>query len=253
MDLGLTGRVFIVTGASAGLGFASAQALVDDGAKVVICSRTPARIEAAVAALGAGNARGLALDLADPDAADRLVAEATAAYERLDGAILSVGGPPGGQAKDIDDQQWRVSFETVFLGPLRVARAVLDSGEGKAVTFVLSSSVKSPVAGLGISNALRPGLAGAAKSMAEEYGPTGGRVTMVLPGRLDTDRIKEPRLPGGLLPHGYRGPRRRWSDPQLVTPGPAPPLPARFDDSTGSHQDWLMPGGPWNCVRYRWA
>lgn len=191
MDLGLTGRVFIVTGASAGLGFASAQALVDDGAKVVICSRTPARIEAAVAALGAGNARGLALDLADPDAADRLVAEATAAYERLDGAILSVGGPPGGQAKDIDDQQWRVSFETVFLGPLRVARAVLDSGEGKAVTFVLSSSVKSPVAGLGISNALRPGLAGAAKSMAEEYGPTGGRVTMVLPGRLDTDRIKE--------------------------------------------------------------
>ncbi|MEP7161421.1 MAG: SDR family oxidoreductase [Dermatophilaceae bacterium] len=191
MDLGLAGRVFIVTGASAGLGFASAQALVDDGAKVVICSRTPPRIDAAVAALGAGSARGLALNLADPDVADRLVAEAITAYGRLDGAILSVGGPPGGQAKDIDDEQWRVSFETVFLGPLRVARAVLDSGEGKSVTFVLSSSVKSPVAGLGISNALRPGLAGAAKSMAEEYGPTGGRVTMVLPGRLDTDRIKE--------------------------------------------------------------
>ncbi len=191
MDLGLAGRVFIVTGASAGLGFASAQALVDDGAKVVICSRTRSRLETAVATLGAGHARGLALDLADPDAADRLVAEAITAYERLDGAVLSVGGPPGGQAKDIDDEQWRVSFETVFLGPLRVARAVLDSGAGKAVTFVLSSSVKSPVAGLGISNALRPGLAGAAKSMAEEYGPAGGRVTMVLPGRLDTDRIKE--------------------------------------------------------------
>lgn len=191
MDLQLRDRVYVVTGASAGLGFASAQALVDDGAKVVICSRTAQRIEAAVAALGSENARGVAVDLAEVDAAERLLATAQEAYGRVDGAILSVGGPPGGAAKDIDDQQWRASFETVFLGPLRVARAVLDSGDDKAVTFVLSTSVKSPVAGLGISNALRPGLAGAARSMAEEYGPRGSRVTMVLPGRLDTDRIKE--------------------------------------------------------------
>ena len=191
MDLQLRDRVYVVTGASAGLGFASAQALVEDGAKVVICSRTAQRIEAAVAALGSENALGIAVDLAQADAADQLASAAQETYGRLDGAILSVGGPPGGAAKDIDDAQWRASFETVFLGPLRVARAVLDSGDDKAVTFVLSSSVKSPVAGLGISNALRPGLAGAAKSMAEEYGPRGSRVTMVLPGRLETDRIKE--------------------------------------------------------------
>lgn len=191
MDLGLQGRVYVVTGASAGLGFASAQMLVDDGAKVVLCSRTRPRIEAAVAALGAENAAGIAVDLAEPDAADQLLALAQERFGRVDGAVLSVGGPPGGGVKDIDDDQWRTSFETVFLGPLRVARTVLACGDDKAVCFVLSTSVKSPVAGLGISNALRPGLAGAAKSLSEEYGAQGGRVTMVLPGRIDTDRIKE--------------------------------------------------------------
>ena len=201
MDLGLRDRTYLVTGASTGLGFASAAALVADGARVVICSRSQDKVDAAVAALeevgGGGCAAGLALDLADADAAARLLALARERFGDVDGAILSVGGPPPGGVAEISDDAWRAAFETVFLGPLRVAVAVLNAGSDKAVTFVLSTSVKAPVAGLGISNGLRPGLAGAAKSLAEEYGARGGRVNMVLPGRIETDRTRsvEGQLP----------------------------------------------------------
>ncbi|MBK7723328.1 MAG: SDR family oxidoreductase [Austwickia sp.] len=192
MDLGLRDRVYLVTGASAGLGLASATALVADGAKVVICSRHQERVDAAVASLGgAGHACGLALDLADQASAQRLVDTAADTFGRLDGAVLSVGGPPAGGVGSVEDEVWRSAFESVFLGPLRVARAVLEYDDAMAVTFVLSTSVRAPVANLGISNALRPGLAGAAKSLADEFGPRGSRVLAVLPGRILTDRITE--------------------------------------------------------------
>ena len=134
---------------------------------------------------------GLAGDLADPEVADRLVATALDRFGRLDGTVISVGGPPPGPAATVDDDTWRSAFESVFLGPLRLARAVLASGDDKAVTFVLSSSVRSPIAGLAISNGLRPGLAMAAKTLADEYGAAGSRVNVVLPGRIDTDRVRE--------------------------------------------------------------
>lgn len=192
MDLGLRDRVYVVTGASSGLGLASAKELVADGAKVVICSRQQDRVDAAVAELGgAASAQGLALDLAEPDAAARLVETAVAQFGRLDGAVLSVGGPPPGDVGVVEDEAWRDSFEKIFLGPLRVARAVLQHGDDKAVAFVLSTSVRAPVPTLGISNALRPGLGGAAKALADEFGPRGSRVLAVLPGRILTDRITQ--------------------------------------------------------------
>ncbi len=192
MDLGLQDRVYIVTGASAGLGFASAAELVKDGARVVICSRDRDRVDAAVDALGGSeHALGVTADLGEADAAQRLVAAAEATFGRVDGAVLSVGGPPAGDVSVVQDAAWRDSFEKIFLGPLRVARTVLGYGDSKAVLFVLSTSVRAPVASLGISNALRPGLAGAAKALADEFGPRGSRVLAVLPGRILTDRINE--------------------------------------------------------------
>ncbi len=116
---------------------------------------------------------GVAGDLADPEVADRLVATAMERFGRLDGTVVSVGGPPPGPAATMEDDTWRTAFESVFLGPLRLARAVLASGDGQAVTFVLSSSVRSPIPGLAISNGLRPGLAMAAKTLADEYGAAG--------------------------------------------------------------------------------
>jgi len=197
MDLGLADRVYVLTGASRGLGFATAQCLVADGAKVVISSRDQQKVDDAVARLNAdasnGHATGVAADLADPGTAGRLVDTATSTYGGLDGALISVGGPPRGTAASVSDEQWLESFGTVFLGAVRLARTVAGAltGSGGAIAFVLSSSSRSPIAELGISNGLRPGLAGVAKDMADELGPRGIRVLSLLPHRIFTDRNRE--------------------------------------------------------------
>ncbi|MET0495783.1 MAG: SDR family oxidoreductase [Actinoplanes sp.] len=192
MDLGLADRVFVLTGASKGLGFATAQALVADGARVVVSSRDQSQVDAAVAALGgAAHAAGLAADLGDPATPTRLVEAATERFGRFDGALISVGGPDAGTAASKTDDEWRESFETIFLGSVRAARVFAAAlPDGGAIALVLSTSARSPLAGLGLSNGLRPGLAGVAKDMADEYGPRGVRFISLLPGRFLTDRNK---------------------------------------------------------------
>lgn len=192
MDLGLEGRVHVVTGGTRGLGRAAAEALVAEGARVVVSSRNPDAVAAAVEALGADHAEGVVADNAGEDTAARLVAAADRRWGRLDGALLSVGGPPGGKALEMTDDQWRGAFESVFLGGVRLARGIAaELGPGGSIALVLSTSVKNPAPGLGISNGLRPGLAMVAKEMADELGPRGIRVNSLLPGRIDTDRVKE--------------------------------------------------------------
>jgi 3-oxoacyl-[acyl-carrier protein] reductase len=194
MDLGLTDRVYIVTGASRGLGWAGAEQLAAEGARLVLCSRSEEQLEERARSLG-GPERALAVpgDLADPGLPGRLVASANARYGRLDGALISVGGPPAGPTGDLTDTQGKDAFESVFLGPLRLARAVVDatSIEGSSIVFVLSTSVRAPIGGLAASNGIRPGLAMVAKTMADEVGHRGIRVNTLLPGRLDTDRVRE--------------------------------------------------------------
>ncbi|MYY01799.1 MULTISPECIES: SDR family oxidoreductase [unclassified Streptomyces] len=191
MDLGLKDRVYIVTGATRGLGYATARALVADGAKVIITGRDARRAEAAAAELGP-SAVGLAADNADPASAERLVAAAREGLGRLDGILISVGGPPPGGIADNTDEQWQSAFDSVFLGAVRLARSAAAAlGEGGVIGFVLSGSVHEPIGGLTISNGLRPGLAGVAKSMADELGPRGIRVVGLLPARIDTDRVRE--------------------------------------------------------------
>ncbi|MET8361494.1 SDR family oxidoreductase [Micromonospora sp. NPDC005171] len=193
MDLGLTDRVYVLTGASRGLGYATAQCLVADGARVVLSARDPAAVAAAAERLGGPeHAVGLTADLADPETPGQLVAAAQEHFGRLDGALISVGGPPPGNAAAVTDEQWRLSFETVFLGTIRAVRTVAGAlPEGGAIGLVLSTSARGPVPGLGISNGLRPGLVGAAKDIADDYGPRGVRVVGLLPGRIMTDRNRE--------------------------------------------------------------
>lgn len=194
MDLGLRDRVYVVTGASKGLGLAGAQALVADGARVVLCARDEDGLSAAAESLG-GPDHAIALpgDLSDTGVGERLAAAAMGRWGRLDGALVSVGGPPAGPALGITDDQWRAAFEGVFLGPVRIARAVAATigDEGGALAFVLSLSVKQPVDGLASSNGLRPGLAMLAKTLADELGSRNIRVLGLLPGRVDTDRLRE--------------------------------------------------------------
>ncbi|MEU9403421.1 SDR family oxidoreductase [Streptomyces sp. SID4985] len=191
MDLGLKDRVYIVTGATRGLGNAAARQLVADGAKVVVSGRDEKRVADAAAELGP-NAVGVAVGNADPEAPQRLIAAAREHFGGFDGILVSVGGPPPGFVADVTDEQWRDAFESVFLGAVRLARAAAAELEpGGVIGFVLSGSVHEPIPGLTVSNGLRPGIAGFAKSLADELGPRGIRVIGLLPGRIDTDRVRE--------------------------------------------------------------
>lgn len=222
MDLGLAGRVFIVTGGTRGLGRATAEALVADGARVVVASRSESHVREAVAALGgAGVATGVVADNADPQTPDVLLAAAQDSFGRLDGALLSVGGPPAGPAATITDEQWETAFASVFLGGVRLLRtfatALVDAGGG-AIGLVLSASVRQPIAGLATSNGLRPGLAMVAKTFADEFGPRGVRVVGLLPGRIATDRLRELDGASGdeaaaRARHEQTIPLRRYGDP----------------------------------------
>lgn len=188
MDLGLADRVYLVTGGSKGLGFAAAKALVDEGARVVLSSRSQENVDVAVAELGE-NAIGVAGDNADAGLAERMVSAATARFGRIDGILVSVGGPPVGDVLDTSEQDWQDSFSTIFLGALRLIRRVVEElGEGGVIGLVLSTSVREPLDHLAISNGLRPGLAGMAKTLSNELGPRGIRVVSLLPGSIRTGR-----------------------------------------------------------------
>jgi 3-oxoacyl-[acyl-carrier protein] reductase len=221
MDLGLRDRVYLVTGGSRGLGFAAAQALVADGARVVLSAPHEATASSAAARLAQDAAAAdpvawVVADNADPATPGRLIGAARDRFGRLDGALMSVGGSPPGTVATTTDDAWRSAFESVFLGAVRLARilaADLDgtdlngtdlnggddgragtgslTGTGGSIVFVLASSVRVPLAELAISNGLFPGLAGVVKTLAGELGPAGIRVNGVLPVRIATDRVRE--------------------------------------------------------------
>jgi 3-oxoacyl-[acyl-carrier protein] reductase len=194
MDLGLTDRVYVVTGGARGLGRATADVLVAEGARVVLSGRTEATLATAVRDLG-DHAAYVVGDNADADLPDRLIATARDRWDRLDGALISVGGPPAGSVSSTTDAQWSAAFGSVFLGGVRLAREVAaELGQGGAVAFVLSTSVKGPLTEMAISNGLRPGLAMIAKQLADELGPRGIRVNGLLPGRVGTERVAESTL-----------------------------------------------------------
>jgi len=219
MDLQLQDRVYVVTGGARGLGRATVDRLVAEGARVVVSGRSKESLAEAAQTLGE-SAVPVVADNADPDTPGRLVDAAHERWGRLDGALISVGGPPKGPVTGIDDDQWTRAFESVFLGAVRLSRELGQAlGEGGSLALVLSSSVRAPLPDMAISNGLRPGLAMVAKTLADELGPRGIRVNGLLPGRIGTDRVAELDAATG-DPEAARAaavgsiPLRRYGDPE---------------------------------------
>ncbi|GAB2481107.1 SDR family oxidoreductase [Luteococcus sediminum] len=188
MQLGLEDKVFAVTAASQGLGLATARELVAEGARVVLVARRAEVLQELGEELDAAT---LAADLADPQTPQKAVETALEHYGRVDGAMVSVGGPPKGTVLGTTDEQWQGAFESVFLPAIRMARAVFGANEQATMGFVLSTSAKSPLEQMAPSNGLRPGLAMLIKQLADEVGPQGGRAFGLMPGLVATSRITD--------------------------------------------------------------
>ena len=193
MDLGLKGKVAMVAGASRGLGFAVAQALAAEGATVSMSSRSDGAIQGAVAKLG-GPTFGMAVDV--KSAAD-IQRWAQVTIERCGGVDLlfsNGGGPPAGAALSFEDSAWQDAANLLLFSTLRMVRAVVPSMTargGGAILVSTSSSVKEPIPNLGLSTVLRASVSALAKTLALELAAAKIRVNQIVPGRLDTDRVRE--------------------------------------------------------------
>jgi 3-oxoacyl-[acyl-carrier protein] reductase len=190
VDLGLTDRVYVVTGAGHGVGRACAEQLVAEGARLVLGGDDEESLAKLASELG-GADRAIALsgDLTDPGLETCLVAAAVARFGRLDGALVDVPHPAPAGAADTDDGDWRLGFESTFLAPLRLCRTVARnlSQEGGSIVLLLSASVREPLEGCALASALRPALAMTAKALADELGPHAVRVNSLLPGRMEAE------------------------------------------------------------------
>ena len=197
MDLGLSGKRAVVLASSRGLGRGIAEALAAEGAHVLMLGRSADRLAEATAAItarGPGRAEHIVADLADPGFVDQV---AGAAAERLGGVDILVnntGGPPPGAMVDADAEVLRAQFETMVLRVValtaRLLPAMRAQGWGRVLT-VASSGTIQPIPNLGLSNASRASLVGWSKSLANEISGDGVTVNMLLPGRIQTERVDE--------------------------------------------------------------
>lgn len=195
MDFGLKGKVAIVLAASKGLGRASAAALAAEGANVVIGARNQATLERTadeIRQTTGSQVLALPTDVTKEGDLARIVAAAEREFERIDILVNNAGGPPRGNFADFDDAQWTAAYELTLLSVVRMVRLVLPHmrkvGGGRIITIV-STSVKQPIDNLLLSNAIRPGVIGLAKTLSIDLAPENITVNNVCPGSILTDRL----------------------------------------------------------------
>lgn len=197
MDLGLGGRVAIIAAASKGLGRAVAEELAREGAEIAICARNADSLKEAatlIAKAGGREAFYQAVDVTDSAAVSSFVAAVEARFGRIDICVTNSGGPPSKLFKDTDTQDWRRAIDQLLMGTVYFAKEVLPRMQknnwGRLIT-ITSTTVKQPVDGLLLSNSIRAGVTGLARTLANEYGPFGITVNNVCPGYTNTDRLGE--------------------------------------------------------------
>jgi len=196
MDLGLTGKVALVPAASSGLGRAVAVALAREGAKVVVSSRNQAAVDEVAETIRAagGEALAVAADVTKPADLERLVQAAIDRYGGIDVLITNAGGPPAGTFDKFNDADWQAAFELTLMSAVRLIRLALPSMRargGGVIIAMTSSSIKQPIPNLLLSNVMRAGVAGLAKTLADELAPDGIRVNTIVPGRIATPRVAQ--------------------------------------------------------------
>jgi 3-oxoacyl-[acyl-carrier protein] reductase len=189
MDLGIDGRVALVTGASKGIGRAIAAELAAEGARVAVASRSRERIDAAAAEIGA---TAFVHDTADLDAVPALVESVEAELGPVDMLVSNTGGPPiNPDPLGFTREQWEAAYRELVLGSIALIERVLpgmrERGFGRVVS-VASTSVREPIPPLMLSNAHRSALLAALKTIARDVAADGVTVNSVLPGRIATDR-----------------------------------------------------------------
>ena len=192
MDLGLNDTSAIVCGASSGMGLAIARALAAEGSAVTMNARDPERLTQA--AEGVDGAMTVAGDVRDGVTLERLVERTVAERGRLDIVVNNAGGPPAGTFETTPEEAWRDAFELSLHAAVRLTRIALpqlrQSGRGRVVN-ITSWSVREPIPNLMLSNAIRPGVVGWAKTLAQEVGREGITVNTIAPGKIDTPRVRE--------------------------------------------------------------
>ena len=192
MDLGLKGKVAMVAGASRGLGYAVAEALAREGALVSISSTNQASIDEAARKLGPG-AMGMVVDVRNDD---QIAAWGGKTIERFGGIDLlftNGGGPPAGAAVSFDDAAWQNAADLLLFSAIRMVRAAVPSMKargGGSIVMSTSGSVKEPIPNLGLSTVLRASVSALSKTLALELAADRIRVNQIIPGRIDTDRVK---------------------------------------------------------------
>lgn len=196
MNLGLEGRVAVVTGASRGIGRAVAAGLGAAGARLALCARGRDDLERTAAALRADGVDVLA-QVADVSSEEGVTSLAQAAKDRwgsLDVVVANAGGPPPGGFDECDDAAWRAATDLTLMSVVRAARVTFPhlraSGQGRFIS-ILSTTVKEPRAGMLLSNSLRSAAAGLAKTLSHEWGPHRITVNNVCPGHVLTGRLRE--------------------------------------------------------------
>ncbi len=196
MDLGLKGKVAMVAGASRGLGFAVAEALARDGATVSISSSNKASIDEAARKLSGGTAQviGTPVDVRDADQIESWTRSTIERFGGVDLLFTNSGGPPAGATLTFDDAAWQNAIDLLLFSTLRMIRAAVPSMRqrgGGAILVSTSSSVKEPVANLGLSTVVRSSVSALAKTLAIELAGDRIRVNQIVPGRIDTDRVRK--------------------------------------------------------------
>ena len=195
MDLGIEGRVALVTASSKGLGRASAIALAEEGCKVVICARGEEALAATASDIEAvgGDVLAIVDDVTEPDAPARLVASTVEHFGSVDIVVGNAGGPPPGRALDASDEDIASAINANLTTSVRLAREAVPHMRSKGwgrICFITSSSIKQPIPTLAMSNTARTGLWAWAKTAAQDLVADGITVNLACPGSHDTDRMK---------------------------------------------------------------